>query len=79
MPHRYGLACHKTERNGTALPLYKTLARTGGGNRPHRNFTSPHADGVAVNAVKRSNRKYQYTNQKIIAGRLAISPLPQSV
>jgi hypothetical protein len=57
----------------------KTLARTGGGNRPHRNLTSPHADGVAVNAVKRSNRKYQYTNQKIIAGRLAISTLPQSV
>jgi len=57
----------------------KTLARTGGGNRPHRNLTSPHADGVAVNAVKRSNRKYQYTNQKIIAGWLAISTLPQSV
>ena len=55
----------------------KTLARTGGGNRPHRNLTSPHADGVAVNAVKRSNRKYQYTNLKIIAGWLAISTLPQ--
>jgi hypothetical protein len=55
------------------------MARTGGGNRPHRNFTSPHAYGVAVNAVKRSNRKYQYTNQEIIAGRLAISALPQSV
>ncbi|WP_151148152.1 hypothetical protein [Candidatus Galacturonibacter soehngenii] len=55
------------------------MARTDGGNHPHRNLTSPHAYGVAVNAVKRSNRKYQYTNQEIIAGQLAFSTLPQLV
>lgn len=57
----------------------KTMIRTGGGNRPHRNFTSPHAYGVAVNAVKRSNRKYQCTNPEIIARRFAISALSQLV
>ena len=55
------------------------MIRTDGGNHPHRNFTSPHAYGVAANAVKRSNRKYQYTNPKIIAGRRAISALSQLV
>jgi len=39
-------------------PYIKTITRTGGGNRPHGNFTPPHADGATVNAVKRSNRKY---------------------
>lgn len=55
------------------------MIRTDGGNHPHRNFTSPHAYGVAANAVKRSNRKYQCTNQEIIAGRLAISALSQLI
>jgi len=55
------------------------MAGTGGGNRPHRNFTSPHAYSAAVNAVKRSNRKYQYTNQEIIAGRVAMPAPPQLV
>ncbi|CQR73182.1 hypothetical protein [Faecalicatena contorta] len=46
----------------------KRITRTGGGNRPHGNFTPPHADGATVNTVTRSNRKYHCTNQKIIAG-----------
>jgi hypothetical protein len=60
--------------------LYKkTITRTGGGNRPHGNFTPPHADGATVNAVKRSNRKYHCSKQKIIAGQIAIPALSQLV
>lgn len=57
----------------------KTITRTGGGNRPHGNFTPPHADGATVNAVKRSNRKYHCVNQKIIAEQTAISAFSQLV
>jgi len=80
MPRRYVSACRKTKRNGAALPLYKKrwLGRAAA-TALIGISTSPHAYSAAVNAVKRSNRKYHYTNRRIIAGRVAIPAPPQLV
>jgi len=76
MPRRYVLGCHKTERNGAALPLYKKrwpgrMAATtliGISPPPMLMAGRPSVCGLA-------GRKYQYTNRGIIAGRVA-TPAP---
>jgi len=55
------------------------MARTGGGNHLHRNFTSPHAYSATVNAVKRSNRKYHYRCAGLSPGGITYPALPLSV